>query len=118
MRITLILSLILSVLMVMFALMNNQSMPVNFGLFRFDGPIALVLIVTFILGVGVGLSAMLPGRMKIKKQLKALEKQHGPITTEMSEEPALEPVETVASSGPLDPAKMPFPPPPDPTKEG
>ncbi|GEM_PF-2828761 len=74
MRFALILSLFLSVLVAVFALLNTAEVTVNFGLFEATGPIALVVILTFALGVVVGALAMIPGRLKRRKEMKALKK--------------------------------------------
>lgn len=74
MRFALVLSLLLSVLVAVFALLNTTEVTVNFGLFEATGPIALVVILTFALGVAVGMLAMVPGRLKRRKALKTLKK--------------------------------------------
>jgi len=78
MRFTLILSLLLSLLVVVFAALNNESMTVNFGLFETIGPKALVLIVTFIVGVLVGVLASIPSLLKARKKMKHLQRQLEP----------------------------------------
>lgn len=70
MRGTLIFALVLSVLMVIFALLNNEDMVVNFGFFDTRGPKALVLIITFVLGVLAGVLAMLSNRRSKRRQAK------------------------------------------------
>lgn len=68
MRYTLVLSLVIAVLMVVFALMNNDDMTVYFGFFEATGPTALVLLITFVLGVAAGVLGTIPGRMKKKRK--------------------------------------------------
>ncbi len=77
MRGTLIFALVLSVLMVIFALLNNEDMVVNFGFFDTRGPKALVLIVTFVLGVIAGVLAMLSSRRRKRHD----EKRHVEATS-------------------------------------
>jgi putative membrane protein len=72
MRAALVFSLVLAVLAVVFALQNPQVMEVNLLFFRTEGSKALVLIITFALGVVVGLLSMLPGRIRDKRALKKL----------------------------------------------
>ncbi len=72
MRFTLIVSLLLAVLAVLFALQNPDLMRVNFGPFEVEGSTALVLILTFALGALVGILAMVPGKVKSRKQVKSL----------------------------------------------
>lgn len=75
MRLGLILSLILAVLAVIFALQNPQPMDVNLLFFQMEGSTALVLILTFAFGVIVGLLSSLPGRLRARRKLKTLKKQ-------------------------------------------
>ena len=75
MRVGLVLSLLLAILAVVFAVQNPQTMEVNLLLFRTEGSTALVLILTFGLGVTVGLLSSLPGRLRARRKLKALQKQ-------------------------------------------
>lgn len=77
MRIALIFSLILSVLAVVFALQNNDTIAVNLLFFETRGSAALVLIVTFALGVLVGLLSTLPGRIRDKRTIKKFKKGTG-----------------------------------------
>ena len=55
MRIGLVLSLLLAILAVLFAVQNPQPMEVQLVFFSIEGSTALVLILTFGLGVTVGL---------------------------------------------------------------
>ena len=75
MRIALILSLVLAVLTVVFALQNDDPMTVDFLFAQTQGSTALVLIVTFALGVIVGLLSTLPGRVRDRRELKKLKKK-------------------------------------------
>lgn len=77
MRITLVLSLVLAVLTVVFALQNDDPMSVDFLFIQTQGSTALVLIVTFALGVIVGLMSTLPGRLRDRRELKKMKKKHG-----------------------------------------
>ena len=74
MRLSLVFSLIIAVLAVVFALQNPQSMEVNLLFVDTQGSTALVLIVTFGLGVLVGLLSTLPGRIRDRRKIKSLEK--------------------------------------------
>lgn len=75
MRFGLIFSLILAVIAVLFALQNPQMMDVNLLFFETQGSTALVLIVTFGLGVVVGLLSTLPSRLRTRRKLSKLQKQ-------------------------------------------
>lgn len=73
MRIGLIFSLLIAVLAVIFALQNPQPMDVNLFFADTEGSTALVLIITFVLGVVVGLLSSLPGRLRARRKLKELQ---------------------------------------------
>lgn len=78
MRIALVFSLLLAVLTVVFALQNDDPMTVDFLFFNTQGSTALVLIVTFTLGVVVGLLSTLPGRIRDRRELKKIQKSKDP----------------------------------------
>ena len=75
MRVGLILSLLLAIVAVLFAVQNPQPMDVHLLFFETQGSTALVLILTFGLGVVVGLLSSLPGRLRARRKLKALQKK-------------------------------------------
>lgn len=74
MRGAIILSVVLSILTLVFALSNTEPMDVNLILGEVEGPIAAVLIIAFALGAAAGALAMLPGRLKTRRQQKATAK--------------------------------------------
>jgi putative membrane protein len=74
MRFALVLSLVLAVVAVVFALQNPQLVEVNLLFFETQGSAALVLILTFAIGVVVGILSTLPGRIRDKRELKRLKK--------------------------------------------
>jgi putative membrane protein len=75
MRFTLVLSLLIAILAVVFALQNPQMMEVNLLFIETQGSTALVLIVTLGIGVLVGLLSTLPGRIRDRRTIKSLEKK-------------------------------------------
>jgi len=75
MRFGLLFSLLLAILAVIFALQNPQPMDVNLLFFRTEGSTALILILTFSLGIIVGLLSSLPGRLRARRRLKELQEQ-------------------------------------------
>jgi uncharacterized integral membrane protein len=77
MRTGLILSLLLAISAVVFAVQNPQPMEVDLLFYRTEGSTALVLILTFGLGVTVGLLSSLPGRLRARRELKKLREQQG-----------------------------------------
>ncbi|MEX0600231.1 MAG: LapA family protein [Rhodothermales bacterium] len=74
MRITLVISLLIAVLAVVFALQNPDPINVNLGPFDVTGSTALILMITFSLGVVVGILAALPTMVKRKNRIRHLEK--------------------------------------------
>lgn len=101
MRSTLIVSLLLSLLAVVFALLNNEDVVVNFGFASTRGPLALILILTFVGGVFAGLFAMLPARIRSRKKVKSLEKRLD-ITPAPADEAEPVPGEDTATGSPVD----------------
>jgi len=75
MRFSLIFSLILAIFAVVFALMNPQPMEVSLIFFQTSGSTALILILTFGLGVVVGLLSTLPKQMRTRRKLKELQQK-------------------------------------------
>lgn len=74
MRFTLIISLLLSILAVIFALQNPGFIEVTlFGL-GYEGSKALVLILTFTVGVIVGVLGTLPGYIRNRRKVNSLRK--------------------------------------------
>lgn len=77
MRIALVLSLILAILAVIFALQNPAYIDVNLGPFEFRGSTALILLVTFCLGVIVGILAAVPTLVRRRRRVRQLEREAG-----------------------------------------
>ena len=75
MRFTLVLSLLMAIVAVVFALQNPQMMEVNLLFINTQGSTALVLIITLGIGVLVGLLSTLPGRIRDRRKIKSLEKK-------------------------------------------
>jgi putative membrane protein len=74
MRTALIFSLVIAIIAVVFALQNPQPMEVNLLFAETRGSAALILLVTFALGVVVGLLSTLPSRIRDKREIKKLKK--------------------------------------------
>ena len=102
MRLTLVISLLLAVLAVLFALQNPEQMSVEFGPFDVTSSTALILIITFAIGALVGLLAMVPSRLKQRKEVKTLKKR---IVEREAETPIppMEPMEPVRPAPPSAP---------------
>ena len=74
MRITLWIALLVALITVVFALQNPGYTDLKLGPWTLQASIALILIVTFAVGVLVGSLAMLPGRLRQRRQTKKLER--------------------------------------------
>lgn len=77
----LIIALLIAIVAVIFALQNTAMITVSFFAWQFEQSLALVLIITVILGVLIGVLTILPGSIRSKwrfsnqkKKLDALEK--------------------------------------------
>lgn len=75
MRFALILSIVLAVLAVLFALQNPAPTRVELGTLAFESSTALILMVTFGLGVLVGILATVPSLVRRSRRIKALERE-------------------------------------------
>jgi uncharacterized integral membrane protein len=98
MRTGLILSLLLAILAVVFALQNPQSMDVNLLFFETQGSTALILILAFGFGVIVGVLSTLPKQLRTRRKLKELQKKQGAESKSSSSF-----TEPKSSSGPAGP---------------
>ncbi|MGC6767697.1 LapA family protein [Enterococcus sp. LJL51] len=67
-----IVGLVLVLVIVVFAVLNNQSVPVNFGIAKISGPLILIILGSAIIGVLVGLITSVTTILNQKKQIKAL----------------------------------------------
>lgn len=79
--ILLILALLIAIVAIIFALQNTAAVTVSFFVWQFHQSLALVLIVTAIVGVLIGILTVLPGSIRGKwrgvnqrKRIDALEK--------------------------------------------
>ena len=101
MRIALTFSLLLAVLAVVFALQNPQTIQVNLIFMETSGSAALVLIITFAMGVVVGLLSTLPSRIRDRRALKKTRRHLEKATSDPSETPSTPSV----SEAPGDPTR-------------
>jgi putative membrane protein len=102
MRLSLIFSLIVAILVAVFALQNTQPMEVNLLFVETQGSAALVLIVTFAIGVVVGLLSTLPGRIRKRRKMKQLEKERDAARRQAAESSSAAPADpqTPSETGP------------------
>ena len=88
MRLTLIFSLLVAIVAVVFALQNPQMMEVNLLFLETQGSAALVLLITFVIGVVVGLLSTLPARIRDKRAIKKLKKTNSGTSSDMPTGPS------------------------------
>jgi putative membrane protein len=113
MRGTLLISLFLSLLAVLFALQNAEPIDVEFGPFAFTGSTAFIVLATFVLGVVVGILATLPARFKSKLTLWRLKKDLKKKDHALNEPPPGEEAEPVLEAH-QEPPEAPMMLPPEP----
>ena len=94
--ITLILALILAIIVTIFAVQNNTQININFLVWEVDGSLALILMITFALGILIGLLVSAPAwfrrvrqSVELKKSIHALEKDLEAART-VTSDPSLE----------------------------
>lgn len=86
MRAALILSLIIAVLAVVFALQNAGYTDLRLGPYDFRASTALIVILSFGLGTLVGILVSFPPRIRSRRKIKALEHQLAEERTLVKEE--------------------------------
>ncbi len=100
MRGTLILSLAIALIAVIFALQNAGGIEVHLGPFDFRAPLALVLLLTLFAGVLVGYLSTLSRALRLGSELRKLRGNH-PTPPEPEPEPESAPSDAEAI-GPAD----------------
>lgn len=76
-RFAMVSALVLLVVAILFALQNTQPIRVNLLFASTEGSAALVLVFTFILGVLVGVLALVPARLRDRRRIKQLQSNTG-----------------------------------------
>ncbi len=74
MRIFFAVALILALLVTVFAVQNNQPITISFLFWSIDGSLALVLMVTLVLGIVIGVLLMAPGSVRSRLQVGNLQR--------------------------------------------
>ncbi|MFD1899728.1 LapA family protein [Enterococcus termitis] len=69
-----VIGLVLVLVIVVFAVLNSQSVPVNFGFAKISGPLILTILGSAIIGALIGLLTSTTTIWNQKKQIKELEK--------------------------------------------
>lgn len=74
MRIFFVIALILALLVTVFAVQNNQPITISFLFWSIEGSLALVLMVTLVLGIVIGVLLMAPGSVRNRLQIGGLQR--------------------------------------------
>jgi uncharacterized integral membrane protein len=74
MRIFFAIALILALLVTVFAVLNNEPITVSFLIWEFKGSLALVLMITLMLGIIIGVLLMAPGSVRNRLQIGGLQR--------------------------------------------
>lgn len=75
MIVLLIVALLFAVLAIIFAVQNAAPVTVTFLLWQFQGSLALILLLTFVLGVVVAMLAALPGMVRRSSEIAGYKKK-------------------------------------------
>ena len=74
MRILFAVALILALLVTVFAVQNNQPITISFLFWSTEGSLALVLMITLVLGIAIGVLLMTPGSVRSRLQAGGLQR--------------------------------------------
>ncbi len=85
MKISFILSLVMAILVAIFALLNPTTVPVNFLFAKPEMPLALLIFISVAIGAVIGMFIDMVGKFKIKKTTKELNKQISVLKAEKDE---------------------------------
>ena len=69
-----VIGLVLVLIVVIFAVLNNQTVPVSFGFAKISGPLILIILGSAIVGALIGLLTSTTTMWKQKKHVKELQK--------------------------------------------
>ncbi|MDD2732915.1 MAG: LapA family protein [Desulfuromonadaceae bacterium] len=87
MKFSLVAAIVLSLVMALFAVQNSQQAQVTFMGRYFDGPLVIILLIAFAVGVSAMLFAMLPGLLRKSIEISKLKSR---VTALLSKVEALE----------------------------
>ena len=74
MRVFVAVALILALLVTVFAVQNNQSITISFLFWSIEGSLALVLMITLVMGIAIGVLLMAPGSVRSRLQVEGLQR--------------------------------------------
>jgi len=74
MRILFVFALVLALLVTVFAVQNNQPITISFLFWSIEGSLALLLMVTLVLGIVIGVLLMAQGSVRSRLQVGGLQR--------------------------------------------
>ncbi len=74
MRAFIAIALVLALLVTIFAVQNNQPITISFLFWSIEGSLALVLMITLVMGIVIGVLLMAPGSVRSRMQIGGLER--------------------------------------------
>ncbi|MEW6456750.1 MAG: LapA family protein [Acidobacteriota bacterium] len=91
MQLFLIMTLIVSIITVIFAIQNSEIIGIRFLIWKFKGSLALILLISFGLGIITSLLASIPSVLKNKKKISNLQHRIQEMENQLPEkQPTLE----------------------------
>lgn len=109
MKATFILSLVMAILIAIFALLNGTTVPVNFGFAKLESSLALVILVSVAIGAVIIYLIDVVGKFKSAKRIKDLEKKVTQLEKEVNEKSSIISKLSQADSKPSQTAQKPEP---------
>ncbi|GMR11066.1 MAG: hypothetical protein BMS9Abin28_1890 [Anaerolineae bacterium] len=94
MRVFIAIALILALLVTVFAVQNNQPITISFLFWSIDGSLALVLMITLVLGIVIGVLLMAPGSVRSRIRVGDLQRSVHLLEQEKASEAAAIPPES------------------------
>lgn len=85
MKATFILSLVMAILIAIFALLNGTAVPVSFGFATFESSLALVILISVAIGAVIIYLIDVVGKFKSARKIKDLEKKVAQLEKDIKE---------------------------------
>jgi len=102
MRILLLLALILSLIVTVFAVQNNAPIAVSFLSWDVSGSLALILMVTFAVGILIGILVMIPSSIRARLSARDERKRKQNLEQQLERTKAEQVAVPAASSSPAE----------------
>jgi putative membrane protein len=105
MRIFLLLALILSLFVTVFAVQNNAPIEVSFLSWNVTGSLALILMMTFAIGIIIGVMFMLPTSIRARLSAREERKRKQDLAVQLAAAQASQPAAVPGTGTPLEQAE-------------